>query len=230
MSNAWHADSPAMPSTLSSTTKGWGSVTVSAELRKSLEEAATAYHAQVGAVAPYLMARGVTKETADTFRLGYVAEPMTGHEQYYGRLSIPYLTPTGISDVRFRSLGEDSGPKYLTRPGAASHLYNVSAFQVDNDYIAICEGEFDTMMACQSGVNAVGVPGATNWKDWYARAFHDYLRVFVLVDGDSAGKELGKRISQHIDVALVVPMPDGMDVNDFVLTEGPDALRKKVGL
>lgn len=205
-------------------------MTVSAELRRSLEEAAASYHDQVAGVAQYLAARGVTKETADMFHLGYVGTPMIGHEQYQGRLSIPYLSPTGIVDVRFRSLGEDSGPKYLTRPGAESHLYNVAAFQVDTDTIAICEGEFDTMMACQSGVTAVGVPGANNWKDWYARAFHDYLRVFVLVDGDSAGKELGKRISQHIDVAFVVPMPDGMDVNDFVLAEGPEALRKKVGL
>lgn len=210
--------------------KGWGSVTVSAELRKSLEEAAISYHAQVDAVAPYLAARGVTKETAATFRLGYVGTPMIGHEQYQGRLAIPYTSPTGITDIRFRSIGEDAGPKYLTRTGAESHLFNVQAFQVDTDTIAICEGEFDTMMAYQSGVTAVGVPGANNWKDWYARAFHDYLRVFVLIDGDSAGRELGKRISQHIDVAYVVPMPDGMDVNDFVLAEGPDALRKKVGL
>jgi DNA primase len=106
----------------------------------------------------------------------------------------------------------------------------VLAFQEDTDVIAICEGEFDTMMACQSGVTAVGVSGANNWKDWYSRAFTDYRRVVILTDGDSAGREMGKRISQQIDTAVVVSMPDGMDVNEFVLEHGAEALRKRVGL
>jgi DNA primase len=199
-------------------------------LKKSLAAAARKYHGSVDMVAPYLVARGVTQETASTFLLGYVNEPEIGHEQYQGRLAIPFITPTGIIDIRFRSIDTDEGAKYLTRPGATSHLYNVLAFQEDTDVIAICEGEFDTMMACQSGVTAVGVSGANNWKDWYSRAFTDYRRVVILTDGDSAGREMGKRISQQIDTAVVVSMPDGMDVNEFVLEHGAEALRKRVGL
>lgn len=205
-------------------------MTVSVELRRSLEDAASSYHQQVDMVAEYLKGRGVTKETASTFRLGYVAEPVIGHEQYQHRLAIPFLTPTGIVDLRFRSIGEDTGPKYLTRAGAKSHIFNVQAFQEDTDVIAICEGEFDTMLACQSGVTAVGISGANNWKDWYARAFKDYQRVIVLADGDKPGLELGHRIVQQIDVAIVVQMPEGMDVNDLVLQEGAEGLLKRCGL
>ncbi len=205
-------------------------MTVSAELRKSLQQAAERYHSQVDRVAPYLVGRGVTEETASTFLLGYVSEPEIGHEQYAGRLAIPFITPSGVIDIRFRALDGDEGAKYLTRPGASSHLYNVPAFQVDTDVIAICEGEFDTMIASQCGVTAVGVSGANNWKDWYQRAFRDYRRVFVLTDGDNAGRELGNRIAKQIDVAVIAPMPDGMDVNEFVQAHGAQALRERVGL
>jgi len=223
---------PVTPLTLSDTMKGRTFVTVSQELRLSLQQAAENYHAAVDQVATYLQGRGVTRETASTFRLGYVSESnvQVGHEQYVGRLAIPFLTPAGIVDIRFRSIEEGDGAKYLTRPGASSHLYNVLAFQEDIDVIAICEGEFDTMMACQSGVTAVGVSGANNWKDWYSRAFTDYRRVVVLCDGDTAGRDMGKRIAQQIDTAVLVVMPDGHDVNSFVLEHGPQALRERVGL
>ncbi len=203
---------------------------VSQEVRKQLAEASSKYAAQLHSVAPYLAGRWVTKETAESFMLGFVAEPEIGHEQYRGRLAIPYITPSGVIDIRFRALDSDEGAKYLTRPGASSHMYNVPAFQEDVDVIAICEGEFDTMIASQCGVTAVGIAGANNWKDWYHRAFRDYRRVLVLTDGDSAGRELGKRIAQQIDVAVVVPMPDGMDVNEFVQAHGAQALRERVGL
>lgn len=205
-------------------------MSLSVELRKSLQQAAEKYHSQLGPAVPYLMARGVTQETAATRLLGFVAEPEIGHEQYRGRLAIPYVTPSGVIDIRFRALDSDEGAKYLTRPGASSHMYNVPAFQEDVDVIAICEGEFDTMIASQCGVTAVGIAGANNWKDWYHRAFRDYRRVLVLTDGDSAGRELGKRIAQQIDVAVVVPMPDGMDVNEFVQAHGAQALRERVGV
>jgi len=210
--------------------RGQGSVSLSGELRRSLQQAAEKYHSQLGPAVPYLMARGVTQETAATHLLGYVQEPEIGHEQYRGRLAIPYITPSGVIDIRFRALDSDEGAKYLTRPGASSHMYNVPAFQEDVDVIAICEGEFDTMIASQCGVTAVGIAGANNWKDWYHRAFRDYRRVLVLTDGDSAGRELGKRIAQQIDVAVVVPMPDGQDVNEFVQAHGAQALRDRVGL
>jgi len=205
-------------------------VSLSGELKRSLQQAAEKYHSQLGPAVPYLMARGVTQETAATLLLGFVQEPEIGHEQYRGRLAIPYITPSGVIDIRFRALDSDEGAKYLTRPGASSHMYNVPAFQEDVDVIAICEGEFDTMIASQCGVTAVGIAGANNWKDWYHRAFRDYRRVLVLTDGDSAGRELGKRIAQQIDVAVVVPMPDGQDVNEFVQAHGAQALRERLGV
>lgn len=204
---------------------------LSLDAKQSLEQATQVYSQYVDHVGQYLAQRGVTKQTADMFLLGYVDKPVVGHEQYEGRLAIPYNTPTGIVDIRFRSVVEDDSPKYLSRPGAETHLFNVMSFQLDSDVIAVCEGEMDTMIThAQCGIPAVGIPGSNGWKQWYARAFTDYRKVIVLCDGDQAGKDLGKRIAQQIDVAVIVAMPDGMDVNEVYLNEGPDGIRGRAGV
>jgi DNA primase len=211
--------------------KGLSSVMLSVDARKSLEQAAANYHFQLGVAKDYLRARGISKATADMYRLGVVANPIIGDEQYVGRIAIPYITPTGVVDMRYRAMGNDDSPKYLSRPGAHDTMFSVTAFQHDSDVIAICEGEFDTMIVNgEVGVPAVGLSGANKWKNWYARAFQDYRKVLVLADGDQAGSDMGKRIAQSIDVAVVVSMPEGMDVTDVFLAEGADGIRRRVGL
>lgn len=216
---------------LSATMKGSGTKMLSADAKNSLESATLQYLGQLEAAGPYLQARGISRNVAHTFRLGFVQQPMIGHEQYAGRLAIPYLTPSGVVDVRFRSILDDGSPKYLSRPGAEAHLFNVLAFGLDSDFIVVCEGEMDTIItAGECGLPAVGVPGANGWRNWYSRAFADYRRVIVLCDGDQPGRDLGKRIAQQIDVATVVSMPDGMDVNEVFLSEGSDGIRRRAGV
>lgn len=211
-----------------STMKDWGFVMLSVDARRSLEAATCRYSTFVDNVGPYLEGRGISREAAVTFRLGCVVDPLPGDEPFTGRLAIPYLTPAGVVQVRYRAV-DDSSPKYLGRAGDQTTLFNVLAFQQDSDVIAVCEGELDTIVAWQCGIAAVGLPGATSWKRHYARAFDDY-RVLVLADGDPAGRELGKRVASSIDNAVVISMPEGADVTDVFLWEGRDGLLKKIGL
>jgi DNA primase len=204
---------------------------LSVDAKNLLEQATETYANQIDQAAAYLAARGISREAAVTHRLGYVAEPLVGHERYVGRLAIPYLTPTCVADIRFRAINEEDSPKYLSREGAESHLYNVEAFAIDSDYIAVCEGEIDAIIAnSMCGIPTIGLAGANAWKNWYARAFADYHKVFVLTDGDQPGRDLGKKIAQQIDVAVVVSMPDGLDVNEVFLAEGSDGVRGRIGL
>lgn len=204
---------------------------LSEDAKLLLEQAAQVYNSQIGSAATYLAGRGISEKAAHTHLLGYVAEPVIGHEDMQGRLAIPYITPTGVVDIRFRAVTPDVTPKYLSRSGAEQHIYNVSAFQEESDYIAVCEGELDTIIThSMCGIPAVGMPGSQAWKGWQARAFQDYRKVFILTDGDNAGKEMGKKIMQAIDVAVVVSMPDGMDVNEVFLNEGADGIRKRIGV
>jgi DNA primase len=198
--------------------------------RELLAKATENYERNLDEVAPYLESRGITKETALMFRLGFVKNPEAGHEPYQGKLAIPYLTPSGVIDIRFRSLNADSGPKYLSRPGASTHIFNVAALNTDSDVLVICEGEIDTMIATQVGFSAVGLPGANNWKPFYTRVLADWEKIMLFCDGDNAGKEMAKTITRELDNVFPIFMPENCDVNDVFLAEGAEGLHKRAGV
>lgn len=206
---------------------------LSESLRMSLADAAKTYHDSVELAADYLARRGITKQAAEAHLLGYVTEDnvAVGHEAFVNRVSIPYITTSGVIDLRFRSISDEVTPKYLGRVGAELTLYNPLAFAARSDVIAICEGEIDTITAHSlCGIPAVGLAGVNAWKNFYARAFGDYQRVLVLADGDQPGRELGKKIASQVDQAVVIVMPDGHDVNQTYLNEGPDGIRRRAGV
>ena len=188
----------------------------------------------------YLKLRGLTKETATHFRLGLVKDPLaeSAHDFMTGRLAIPYITQTGIVQIRFRAIPYDGvpghpepSPKMMSESGAKTTLYNVMALRPENQRIFICEGEADTWTAHQAGLPAVGVPGARAWKSVFAKAFK-FRRVTILADNDDHGEgmEFGQKIQADIPGARIVLMEQGHDVNSFVQEHGEQALRDKVGL
>lgn len=190
----------------------------------TITELVSIYEKNVHLAEEWLENRGIPLETAALYRLGVVTDDSPESRPYQGRLSIPYLAPSGVIDIRFRSL-HDRGPKYLSRPGAVGHLYNVAGLWRDSDVIAICEGEFDTMvMDSMSGIPAVGVPGVKLWKKHYRRLFTDYERVLVLGDGDDAGREFGMTLAKQMPNAIPVVIESGQDLNSLFVARG------KVGL
>lgn len=201
--------------------------------RNSLEQATTQFQRDLATdpeAQEYLRGRGLDPDAVGYHRLGVVRNPPVGYESFRGRLSIPYITPTGVVDVRFRSLERDAKPRYLNRPNTTVHLYNVRAFEVDSSYIAVTEGEFDAVTAQMCGIPTVGVPGANNWKSFWHRAFSDYESVFLLCDGDTPGHNWGGTLAKDIENAIIVHMPEGHDVNSIYLQDGVDGIRKRCGL
>jgi DNA primase len=199
--------------------------------RELLERATENYAQNIGEILPYLESRGITEPTARMFRLGFVKNPEIGHEPYQGKLSIPYLTPSGCIDIRFRALSQEAGgPKYMSRPGATTHIFNINALNNDSTSLVVCEGELDTVIATQAGFTAIGLPGANNWKSFYARVLADWDKVILLCDGDNAGREMAKNLSRELDNVFPVFMPEGQDVNDVYLAEGAEGLHKRAGI
>lgn len=218
----------------------------SESMKKSLEEAVSYYQKQLNETADghlavtYLRLRGITKETAQSFRLGLVKDPLpeSGHDFQKDRLAIPYITPTGIVQIRFRAIPYDGvpghpepSPKIRGEAGASQTMYNVSAFASIEGVIAICEGEIDTMTAVQAGINAVGIPGANAWQSLYARAFK-FRKVVILADNDDHGQGLkfAEKVQSDVRGSRIVLMPEGHDVNSFVVEYGEEELRMKVGI
>lgn len=189
------------------------------------------YHARVAEAADYLLGRGVTGEMAQHAMLGYVDDPLPGHEQMRGRICIPYLTPSGVRDLRFRCI-DGAGAKYMGLPGRKPRLYNTVVLAGDPPTVGITEGEFDALVATHAlGIPSVAVPGAQAWKSKvYSRVFRGYERVLVFADGDDPGRALANQIARDLNQAVVVDLGDGTDLNDAYLASGADEIKRKAGL
>lgn len=195
-------------------------------LGKATEKyAGNIYQAEV-----YLKSRGIPIETARLAQLGVVVEPEVGHEAFVGRLSIPYITKTGVVDLRFRSLNPAVEPKYMGMTGAETKMYNVLDVENAGDFIGVCEGEIDTITLSHCvGIPCIGVPGANSWKKHYTRLLADFERVFVFADGDQPGKEFATSLARELPVTIV-QLPDGYDVNSMFVQSGADYFYGKVGV
>lgn len=216
----------------------------SPEQRAFFEQAASQYQRSLSAdtaVQGYLRSRGIGPEVAGTYRLGVVHDPLLGHEQFRGRLAIPYITPRGVVTFTFRCLQNHvckdtvvgttrEGkprycPKYRAPSGMDRTLYNVLAFRQDSDTIYVCEGEIDALTLSVCGFPAVAVPGVSQWKDHFTKCFTEYTQVFVVADGDEAGYRLGAFLAKEIGARAVRP-PAGSDCNSIYAKGGTHAVQQ----
>lgn len=197
--------------------------------RESLDSAARHYAQYASLAEEYLARRGLSLEDAQRAMLGLVVEPLPGHDAYVGRLSIPYVTSTGVVDIRFRAIGPQE-PKYMGLPGNQTRLYNVNAILTADNDIAVCEGEIDTItLHYKVGVNAVGIPGVNNWKNHYRKLLQDFETVVVFADGDQPGQDFAKKLSREVPGVLVINMPEGEDVNSMYIKHGQQWFKDKIG-
>jgi DNA primase len=195
-----------------------------------LDKATTKYAGNIYQAEDYLKSRGIPLEIARLVSLGVVAEPEVGHEAFTGRLSIPYITKTGVVDLRFRSLNPAVEPKYMGMTGAETKMYNVLDVERAGDYIGVCEGEIDTLTISRCvGIPCVGVPGANSWKKHYTRLLADFERVFVFADGDQPGTEFARSLARELPVTII-QLPDGQDVNSMFVQEGAGYFHQKMDI
>jgi DNA primase len=210
--------------------RGWTYVKQSLSQKELLGRATAKYAANIHLAEGYLASRGITREVARLARFGVVSEPEVGHEAFIGRLSIPYITKTGVVDLRFRSLNPAVEPKYMGMTGVETKMYNVIDIDRAGDWIGVCEGELDTItLSGCVGIPCIGVPGANSWKKHYTRLLADFERVFVFADGDQPGKEFATSLARELPVT-VVQFPDGEDVNSAYVKYGADYIRERAGL
>lgn len=185
-----------------------------------LEHQTAKYHQSRPAwLTTYLADRGISATSADTYRLGYVSEPDPQHEYFKGRLSVPFITPTGIVALRFRCMEAhicEGHGKYQGPEGEETRVYNVAALHVAHSYVGIAEGELDALVATESGIPTVGIPGAMAWKDHWTRLFEDFDRVLLFGDGDKAGREFTSRLLSRLPNGEARTLPTNEDVGSYV--------------
>jgi len=201
---------------------------LSASQRQLLEKASATYAGQIHRAKEYLESRGLSLEDAKSVGLGLVSEPIPGHEQFRGRLAIPYITPTGVVDIRFRAVGPQE-PKYLGLAGAKLRMYNTKALFTEGDAIAVCEGEIDAItLTLKVGIPAIGIPGANAWKPHYRKLLQDFERIYVFADGDQSGQDFARHLAKELFGVVNLAMPEGEDVNSMFLAHGKEYFLEKV--
>lgn len=177
--------------------------------------------------------RKLTMATIDQFLLGAVVSPDVLDETAIGMVAIPYMTPTGPVALRFRRPpGRETGPKYWQPEGSALTIYNTPAFFASEETIAVTEGEVDCMTLVQAGIPAVGIPGASAWKDFYELLFEGYESVIICADNDDqgAGRKFASKLAQKVPGPKIILMPEGHDVNSYLAEFGREALREFMGV
>jgi len=201
---------------------------LSSSQRQFLLQATQRYAAKIELATDYLASRQLSVEEANIFHLGVVDEPLPGHEPYKNRLAIPYITPSGVVDLRFRSINNED-PKYMGLVGAKTTMFNTQALFAADKYICVTEGEFDCIMMSVKTIHpTVGIPGANNWKPHYVKLLDDFETVIVLADGDAAGLEFGKKISRELGNVNIISMPDGEDVNSMIIKKGSNWIHERI--
>lgn len=201
-------------------------------LRTILEQSTRRYSDQLKGspeALEYLKSRGITSQVMDYFKLGFVADPPPEHEMYSGRIAIPYITPSGIVDIRFKAIPDSSGliagSKMLSLPAATVKPYNVCDLMTDERYLIVTEGEPDTWTAKVCGYPVIGFPGATSFRPHHSRLLR-YRRIFVIAHNDDtgAGMKFATAVTEHLPDGNIIVCPKGHDLNSWFLLHGDDGI------
>lgn len=167
----------------------------------------------------------------------------TGKTGYFDlfrdRLMFPILNPMGEPVAFGGRIIEQGEPKYLNSPETpvfvkGKILYGLAQtarYIRTEDQAIVVEGYMDLISLYQAGIRNVAATMGTAMTPDHGRLLKRLTKnVVVLFDGDSAGQEAAERSLPILLAADVHPkgitLPNGMDPDDFVKTNGAVALRE----
>jgi Toprim-like len=100
-----------------------------------------------------------------------------------------------------------------------------------DDLLVLAEGESDALAARQHlaeldghRVFVLGCPGAKVWRPEWRRFVQRFATVYVVFDGDHAGKDGAWRVKNECRWVRIVRLPEGRDLRELLQAEGPEAL------
>jgi hypothetical protein len=180
------------------------------------------YHRNLNGNSKYVQEKwGVTDTTIDDFKIGYCHACPTS--SYSDSITIPYYWHGNLINLRHRLSNPNGQGKY--RPemaGLPTAIFNADILAEDTDgHIVIVEGEFKTMVLNQYGIPAIGIPGASIFKEKWINLFPKNKAIFVTLDpgAEAQGIKLGKTLSSarlSVQLASLPVKPDDF----FVLYGG----------
>lgn len=146
--------------------------------------------------------------------------PALDHDGTVQYVQTRYLDPR--SDIKYDNpsgrLGSNPRLTWTRSPEGITH----------HGVLLICEGPPDALIAAQAGFRSVGILGSQAPDDKIVKALAQYAdrsgeQLVAVLDADQGGRtgndRLTDMLAEHGHELTVVEPPDGLDLNDWALTD-----------
>ena len=138
---------------------------------------------------PYLASRGITKETAEAFGVGY----FSGRGSMSGRVVIPIHNERGELVAYAGRAIDDSEPRYRLPAGfhKSVELFNLHRAIGESNAtgrVIVVEGFFDCLKVSQEGFPCVALMGSSLSEAQEELLVRCFKKACLMLDGDEAGQ------------------------------------------
>ena len=120
----------------------------------------------------------------------------------HNNIKIPYYDMNNnVIATRYRNSPSNKNmPRFMWEKGSKTNLYGLWKLKefVDKSYIVLVEGESDAQTLWYYNVQALGVPGATNFKSEYASIIERFEKIYIHDEGDSGGQSFVRGVCNAI--------------------------------
>jgi DNA primase len=181
----------------------------------------------------YLLSRGYTREQGIESGLLGQGKKGTVFDRFRNRLIFPIISLSGRCVAFGARIIDDGEPKYLNSRESeiyskGEHLYGLHQARTSvsqNKEVILTEGYLDVITLHQFGfTNACGVLGTALTSEQVKRLSNLVRRVFLVFDGDRAGRQAALRSSEMILAqgleCRVIDLPEDQDVDSFLRENG----------
>ena len=172
--------------------------------------------------------------------VGFLRELGLSTVGYLGRkaVRVPYLSENGQEGaVRLRLTLEKTvqgDHRFRWRKGSKPTLYGL--WHMDRireaGYVVLVEGESDCHTLWHHGIEALGVPGASNWKAEWAAHFAGVEKVYAVIEPDTGGEAFREKLAASAairDRLRLVELSGVKDVSELHLaSETPGRFKEEL--
>ena len=158
---------------------------------------------------PYLGARGITRETAESFGVGL----FSGRGSMSGRVVIPIHSERGELVAYAGRAIDESEPRYKLPVGFHKRHVLFNLHKAGGEQVIVVEGFFDCMKVWQAGYSSVvALMGSTLSERQEHLLVERFKMITLFLDADEAGRkaveEIAARLLRKVHVRILEP-PDG---------------------
>jgi hypothetical protein len=147
-------------------------------------------------------------------------------------VDIPYVDAASEAVAMHKRLSLDGHPRFIWRRGDRPTLYGLAHLRDIRraGWVVLTEGETDCWTLWMHRIPALGLPGASTWKE-HLRHFLDGLTVYIWHEPDGGGDGLVKAISGDLPDLRIIEAPPGVkDPSELYLQPHEDFKERMMGL